>query len=233
MPMWGLSPVSCADEFSRTVIDFICNLSSDPEWAGHDIVLMGSSAGSWGALRSLIALGEAGLEEGVARNAMNKIKDVILLTPMSFFDQTTEELEEAGKSVSRLQSSAFSIDNTQDPWLSSTLVELVSSLWAHGPTAVPEIFASLPEHLQAKALLWKADTNGVSLSDPRFSPARGLDVLRRFTQAVPTHRPFRITVFHGTADILYPQSVKLCDMLGALGPSVIHCDFRSVRPALC
>ena len=119
----------------------------------------------------------------------------------------------------------------QDVLLSYSLLSVVYPLWAFGATEYPEIFATLPNDAQDRAKAIRERTANMRLSDPLFSPVNGLASLKRYIEEDQEHLPFRVTTFHGTADILYSQSVQLHTRLRALGKAVATEELNTVRIA--
>lgn len=114
--------------------------------------------------------------------------------------------------------------------LSVALMSTAGPLWAYGATRFPSIAKAVPADVAEKAVRWGKETECVDLSDPRFSPNNGLDALRDYIQAVPDHRAFEITSFHGTADILYPSTVTLHQRLRQLGSAYAKEELVTVSP---
>lgn len=59
--MYTLVPYATAGQVIRVAIDLLISISEDPRYVGRDIVLMGSSAGGWIALRLALALSRLAL----------------------------------------------------------------------------------------------------------------------------------------------------------------------------
>lgn len=95
-PHWGLAPLSTALTFAETVVEYVLSVAADPRFAGREIVLVGSSAGGWCALRSLLALCEAhGAGQLRVQDALARIHQIILVAPV-----VSPVMDERAKEVS-------------------------------------------------------------------------------------------------------------------------------------
>jgi len=59
--VYTLAPYATAGQVIRVAIDLLISISEDSRYVGRDIVLMGSSAGGWIALRLALALSRLAL----------------------------------------------------------------------------------------------------------------------------------------------------------------------------
>lgn len=55
-PVYTLAPYATAGQVLRTAIDLLISVSEDPRYTGKAIILVGSSAGGWIALRLALVL---------------------------------------------------------------------------------------------------------------------------------------------------------------------------------
>ena len=61
-PVYTLAPYATAGQVIRVAVDLLIAISKDPRYVNKDIVLMGSSAGGWIALRLALVLTRLALE---------------------------------------------------------------------------------------------------------------------------------------------------------------------------
>lgn len=103
MPIYTLAPLSTAREWEQTALDFVLALSKDKQYAGHQIVLMGDSAGGWMSMRLLQAMCEIGLDDkngrqGAINTALKSMGTAIMISPL-INPEVNDELIEASQSV--------------------------------------------------------------------------------------------------------------------------------------
>lgn len=113
---------------------------------------------------------------------------------------------------------AAGLAHVQDPWLSADLVRACRKLWFESSSEGQEHAAAQPQRYPT---IPSTVTGERDYSDPRCSPAFGVEVFARYHQAYPDARPFRLVTSIGTNDICHVGVENMASHLAPLGDRVV------------
>jgi len=94
-------------------------------------------------------------------------------------------------------------------------------MWWYGASHYPALFNKLPPTLQARATEWAKNTEGTTLLDPRLSISKNVDTLGEYVAEFRRPKPFSISSFIGSYDILYPGLRDMHRKLSSMDKSAV------------